>query len=260
MSHQPPIETSTEMPAWQRRFRAPVVLWAHSAALTPERGMAVANPTGVHQLYAWDVATGNLRQLTNRPEGMLFGWISPDGRYVYYLDDALGNEIGHYVRVPFDGNVESAPEDVTPGLPLYASSGMAFSNSGNLLAFIAPDADGFHVYALDLAPDGGPGAPRKLYTSRKLLVGLAVSYDGACIAFGSAERHGNLNFTAIALDSQSGDQIAELSDGPEGGINPTSFAPLAGDSRLLASSSASGEQRPLLWNPRTGERSDLPLS
>src|SRR5262249_47317804 len=189
MSHQPPIETSTELPAWQRRFRAPVVLWTHAAPLRPERGVAVANLTGVHQLYAWDVATGNLRQLTDRPEGMLFGWISPDGRYVYYLDDALGNEIGHYVRVPFDGTRESAPEDVTPSLPLYASPGMVLSRSGYLLAFIAPDADGFHVYTVDLAPDGGPSAPRKLHTSQKLLLGLAVSYEGACVAFGSAERH-----------------------------------------------------------------------
>ena len=260
MSHQPPIETSTEMPAWQRRFRAPVVLWTQSAALAPERGMAVANPTGVHQLYAWDIATGNLRQLTNRLEGMLFGWISPDGRYVYYLDDALGNEIGHYVRVPFDGNIESAPEDVTPSLPLYASPGMALCRSGNLLAFIAPDAEGFHVYALDLAPDGKAGAPRKLHTSRKLLTGLAVSYDGTCVAFGSAERHGNLSFTAIVLDARSGDQIGELSDGPEGRIEPISFAPLAGDSRLLASTNANSVQRPLLWNPRSGERTDLPLA
>ena len=260
MSHQPPIETSTEMPAWQRRFRAPVVLWTQSAALTPEHGIAVANPTGVHQLYAWDVASGNLRQLTNRAEGMLFGWISPDGRYVYYLDDALGNEIGHYVRVSFDGTIESAPEDVTPSLPLYASPGMALSRSGNLLAFIAPDADGFHVYALDLESDSRPGAPRKLHTSRKLLTGLAVSFDGTCVVFGSAERHGNLNFTAIVLDAQSGDQIGELSDGPEGQIEPISFAPLAGDSRLLASTNANGAQRPLVWNPRTGERTDLPLA
>jgi dipeptidyl aminopeptidase/acylaminoacyl peptidase len=260
MSHQPPNESATEMPAWQRRFRAPVVLWTQSAALTPERGLAVANPTGVHQLYAWEVATGNLRQLTNRPEGMLFGLISPDGRYVYYLDDTLGNEIGHYVRVPFDGNTESAPEDVTPSLLLYASADVALSRSSNLLAFVAPDAEGFHVYALDLAPDGEPSAPRKLHTSRKLLSGLAVSYDGTCVAFGSTERHGNLNLTVIALDAHSGDQIGELSDGSEGRIEPISFAPLAGDSRLLGSTNASGVQRPLLWNPRTDERTDLLLA
>lgn len=260
MSHQPPTETSTEMSAWQRRFRAPVVLWTQSAALTPDHGVAVTNPSGVFQLYAWDVAAGNLRQLTNRPEGMLFGWISPDGRYVYYLDDARGDEIGHFVRVPFDGTSESVPEDVTPSLPLYASSGMELSRSANLLAFIAPDDEGFHVYALDLAPDGKPGAPRKLYTSQQLLAGLAVSYDGTCVAFGSAERHGNLNLTAIAIDARSGDRIGELSDGPEGRIEPLSFAPLAGDSRLLASTNASGEQRPLFWNPRTGERTDLLLA
>jgi dienelactone hydrolase len=249
-----------ETPVWQRRFRAPFVLWTRTAPLAPERGVAVANQTGVHQLYAWDVASGNLRQLTNRPEGMLFGWISPDGRYVYYLDDTLGDEIGHYERVPFDGSVESVPEDVTPSLPLYASPGIALSRSGNLLAFIAPDAGGFHVYALDLAPDGRPGAPRKLHTSQRILSGLAVSHDGACVAFGSAARYGNLNLTVIALDARSGDQIGELSDGPDSRIEPVVFAPMLGDSRLLASTNASGERRPLLWNPRTCERTDLPLA
>ena len=161
---------------------------------------------------------------------------------------------------PSTADTESAPEDVTPSLPLYASPGMALSRSGNLLAFIAPDAKGFHVYALDLESDSRPGAPRKLHTSRKLLTGLAVSFDGTCVAFGSAERHGNLSFTAIVLDARSGDQIGELSDGPEGQIEPISFAPLAGDSRLLASTNANGVQRPLLWNPRTGARSDLPLA
>jgi Tol biopolymer transport system component len=63
----------------------------------------VSTQSSVCQLYAWDVPTGELRQLTDRPEGVLFGGLSPDGCYVYYLEDRQGNEIGHFVRVPFEG-------------------------------------------------------------------------------------------------------------------------------------------------------------
>lgn len=102
--------------SWKQRFRAPVVLWTQLAKAAPDRGLAVSNKSGKYQLYAWEVSTGELRQLTDHPTGILFGWLAPDGRYVYYLDDKQGNEIGHYIRMPFEGG---EPQDLTPDLPLY---------------------------------------------------------------------------------------------------------------------------------------------
>lgn len=102
--------------SWKQRFRAPVVLWTQLAKAAPDRGLAVSNKSGKYQLYAWEVSTGELRQLTDRPTGISFGWLAPDGRYVYYLDDKQGNEIGHYIRMPFEGG---EPQDLTPDLPLY---------------------------------------------------------------------------------------------------------------------------------------------
>ena len=78
----------------------------------------MSNQTGKNQLYAWDVLNGHLRQLTDRPTGILSGYLSPDGCAVYYLNDTGGNEIGHYVRVPFEGG---SPEDITPDLSPYSS-------------------------------------------------------------------------------------------------------------------------------------------
>jgi hypothetical protein len=71
---------------WKQRFRVPVVLSTTIARNAPTAGLAVSNRSGACQLYAWDVPTGDLTQLTDRPEGILFGILSPDGRYVYYGD------------------------------------------------------------------------------------------------------------------------------------------------------------------------------
>jgi hypothetical protein len=63
-----------------------VVLWTFVARNAPTAGLAVSNRSGTYQQYAWDVPTGALTQLTDRPEGILFGILSSDGRYVYYGD------------------------------------------------------------------------------------------------------------------------------------------------------------------------------
>ena len=115
-------------------------------------------------MYAWHVPTGKLTQLTDRSEGVLFGRLSPDGRHVYYLDDEQGNEIGHHVRVSFEG---SEPQDVTPDMPPYSSFGLAISQASNLLGFTRADPDGFKTYCMDLEPDGQLGAPRLLYQSKQ---------------------------------------------------------------------------------------------
>src|SRR5262249_35020338 len=63
----------------------------------------------------------------------------------------------------------------------------------------------------------------------------------------------------IAIDTVSGQRIAELWDGDNIGHNMASFSPLPGDFRILGTSSKTGYERPLVWNPRTGERQDLQL-
>jgi hypothetical protein len=85
---------------WKQRFRAPQVLTSGIAWAAPARGVAATNISGLYQLYRWDVPSGALSQLTDRPEGLVLGAISPDGRFVYYFDDRQGQEIGHFVRLP----------------------------------------------------------------------------------------------------------------------------------------------------------------
>lgn len=118
--------------SWKQRFRVERILWSAIAEDRPDRGLVAANRSGRYQLYAWQVPTGELRQLTNRPEGVLLGFIDSLGRHVYYLDERDGNEIGHLVRVPFVGG---EPEDTSSNLPPYSTWGGVISASGNRLAF-----------------------------------------------------------------------------------------------------------------------------
>ncbi len=241
---------------WKQRFRAPVVAWTQVAPLRRERGLAASNRSGLYQLYSWNVPTGELRQLTDRPEGIIMGSISPDGGHVYYFDDAGGNEIGHYVRVPFEGG---EPEDVTPDLPDYSSFGLGFSRSGNLVGLIAADREGFHLYALDTTPDGSLAAPRRLYDTPRFAAGPTISADGRLVVLGLTERSGTLRYDLAAFDSSSGEKVAELSDGDEASVEPAIFSRAPGDGRMIATTNRTGLTRPFVWNPETGERRELEL-
>ncbi|MGH2592300.1 MAG: prolyl oligopeptidase family serine peptidase, partial [Anaerolineae bacterium] len=236
---------------WKQRFRAPNISWTQLAKAAPTRGLVVSNPSGVDQLYAWHAPTGELRQLTQRPEGTPFGFISADGRYVYYHDDQHGDEIGHYVRVPFEGG---GPQDITPDLPPYSSFNFTASQSGDGIGFTLAKVDGFSSCCIDLGPDGALGTPRILYRSRRLAVGPVLSYGSEIVVMASSERTGMQHFDLLAFDIASGAKFAQLWDGPGSSIEPIAFSPLPGDFRLLASTNRTGVKRALIWNPRTSER------
>ncbi|MCL4256497.1 MAG: hypothetical protein KJ043_22260, partial [Anaerolineae bacterium] len=153
---------------WRKRFRAPIVAYSTIAHNNPKRGMVASNRSGIMQIYAWDVETGNLRQISDKPAGLVFAGLSPDGEYFYYLDDEQGNEIGHYVRVPFMGG---APEDITPNLPPYASFSINQSLNGRKLGFTSAGKSGFQFYLMDVDESGKLGEPTILYTSPALSYG-----------------------------------------------------------------------------------------
>lgn len=250
------LQLATNAP-WKARFRAPAIGWTQLAKAAPMHGLVATNRSGVYQLYAWDTPSGHLRPLTDRPEGRLFGYLSPDGAYVYYLDDQQGNEIGHFVRVPFAGG---QPQDITPDLPPYSSGGITVSQAGNRLALNMATADGFHLYALDLCSTGAVGAPRLLYHSQQLVGGPLLACQGEVVILPTTAHTGQLQFSLLAIDPQSGERIGELWDGPTSSVEAIAFSPIAGDRRLLATTDHTGVKRPLLWNPRTNERLDLTLA
>ncbi|MCI0399278.1 MAG: prolyl oligopeptidase family serine peptidase [Chloroflexi bacterium] len=241
---------------WKRRFRAPVILWSQLAAQEPARGLVCTNQSGMYQLYAWDVPTGELRQVTDRPEGMDRGLLSPDGRYVYYLDDEGGNEQGHYVRLPLDGG---PAETLSPELPPYSSFNISLSRTNNFASFVVSDTSGYHLYGLDLPAGGHLGRPRLLYSSPRLFWGPSLSAQGELAVIDSSERSGKLQYSLVALDTSSGQVVAELWEGPESSLNATFFSPLPGDLRVLAKVNRGDEETLLLWSPLTGKQEELAL-
>ena len=219
------------------------------------------NKSGAYQYYAWDVSSGGMRQLTDRPEGAGFlACISPDGRYVYYLEDKQGNEIGHYVRVPFEGG---KPQDITPDLPAYSSLAgdpcFAISREGNKIGFTTDSAPGFHLYCIDVNSDGTLGQPRLLRSSKKLAAGPYLTRDGKIAFWASNERAEKLRFSILAVDTETGREISELWDGPGSDLDYESaiVSPVNGDPRIVTTTNRTGIERLLIWNPITKERQDL---
>jgi len=240
---------------WKQRFRAWTVAGAAVASREPARGIAITNRTGVYQVYAWDVPAGELRQLTFRPSGKPVGTLSPDGRFIYYLDDDTGNELGHLVRVPFEGG---DAVDVTPDLPPYGLVATSLSRDGTALALTTATRDGFHTYIFPLGAGGDIGPRRKLFHTPHFVRGLSLSNDGALAVIGLTQRGRGTDVELVAIDTATGERVGELSD--EGAtLAAARFSRVAGDERILCSTTRSGNIRPFIWEPRSGERSDIPF-
>jgi dienelactone hydrolase len=250
MIREPQLDNSAP---WKQRFRAPVIASTQIARLAPTRGLVTSNRSGIYQPYSWDVPTGELRQLTDRFEGLLYRVISPNGRYVYCFADTKGNEIGHFIRIPFEGG---EAEDVTPDMPPYPTFGLELSGGGNLLAFTTAVANEYQVYAVDIGPSDALDSPRLICRNKNLIHLCCLSYDGsiAVVALASATK---LLCGLRTLDTRTAETIAELREEPESRLDAICFAPLAGDFRVACTTNRSGVQRPLLWNPSSGERVDL---
>jgi hypothetical protein len=141
------------------------------ARANPARGIIIGNQVKSYQVYAWETATGELRLLTDRSAPTNRGWISPDGSYVYYLDDRSGNELGHLTRVPYEGG---AFEDVTPGLPAYTLRGVGLSRNGKRIDLECGDLPG-EIVPLDWSPDGATILLCQLHRGQEQLYGYRLA-------------------------------------------------------------------------------------
>ncbi len=248
-----------EKPApWQQRYKASNILRTNLAATNPARGLAVTNRSGRYQLYAWDVPSGELRQLTDSPTGVSNGIITPDGRYVYYLKDKQGNEIGHFVQVPFEGG---EPEDITPDLPLYSSlgTGPIISRDGHTAVLSFANQTGFHALGAEVDSQGKLGPTVPLFNSKRI-GGMPLITNRGEIALVHSSDHSNTSqFSLLAFNPKTGEQLAELWDGAGNSVEAETVSPLDGDLRVLAATDKSGLKRPLIWNPISGERTDITL-
>ena len=245
---------SEQIALWKQIARTGSVAWPQIAALRPERGVAFHSQRGA---LAWNPQTSETRRLLPEGVGSGFGLLSPDGEWFYFFKDTKGNERGHYVRYRYDGRGEI--ESLTPDFPPYSSSLTPFplpivsmSASGNRIAFIFVDADGYHLCAVDIADDGTLGAPKILHEGKALLRGPVLSADGAVCVVCTNERTGKQQYDLLALDSGGEELVRWKGSGPTS-LETTAFSPIPGDYRLLCTTDEPGVKRPMLWDVAQGE-------
>jgi pimeloyl-ACP methyl ester carboxylesterase len=254
----PSMPDAERAPAWERRFRAPIAFLPEWSPAAPDRCVYASNETGIWQLHAWDVATGERRQVTSSEVGIVDGTPTLDGEGIVYFDDETGDESGRWLVQPFGGG-DSQP--FLEGAPDGWSEGLA--QAPGIVAAGFSTRDGFAVY---VSLDGGP--TREVYRSTEAVrVGdfdqrgfsrSGLSQDGSLLCLAHSE-HGDLIHPALrVIDPRSG---ATVADHGETGVAlvPKCWSPVPGDRRLAFEHDASGETRPALWDLETGERRDLPL-
>jgi pimeloyl-ACP methyl ester carboxylesterase len=241
---------------WERRFRAPQTYLPEWSPAAPDRVVYASNESGVWQVHAWDLATGERRQVTDHPVGLTDGVPTLDGEGVLCFQDETGDESGRWLVQPFGGG-EMRP--FLEGVPHGWSEGLAQA-PGIVIAGIS-DRDGFAVY---VCLDGGPA--REIHRSSESVI-LGSGYDGGFVRGGLSTdgsllclehgEHGDLIRRALrVVDPRSGATVGDLHD--EGmSLAAKCWSPVAGDQRLAFEHELEGDERPGIWDLSTGERTNL---
>jgi len=235
-------------PRWKRRFRAPSMTLPRWAFDDPDRLVYASNRSGSWQVHAWDRAGGGHRQVTEHPTGVTMGAVTPDGGGVLWFDDSKGDEIGVWRLEPFHGG-DTVP--LVPDAKPAWSAGLSLARDGRLAVGLA-DRTGFSVRV------GRIGQPTsELYRHEQSVDVADLSRDGRLLVVHHAEHGDNLHPALRAFDVDRGTAIADLWDGDGYSLLAAGLSPVAGDDRLALLHERTGVLRPALWNPVSGERTDL---
>jgi len=251
----------TTIPLWEQRFRAPIVGFPTWAPGAPHRVVYATSESGAYQLHVLDLATGERRQITHEPVGVIGGDLSHDGEWVVWHRDLTGDESGTFVAAPFFGG---AAEPLVEGLPPGWDQGLAIGRRRT--AAVVADRDGFGLY---VSSDGQP-ARRLAWSPESIelgganaMVGVgteagALSADETLLCIEHAE-HGDLIHPALrVLDAATGAVVADLRD-ERLALTAFAWSPVPGDRRLVIGHERRGERAPAIWNLETGEVTDLVL-
>ena len=251
-----PLSPPPDVPVWEQRLRAARVSLPDWAQDAPDRCLYVSNATGTYELYAWDRATGTTRQVTARPNGTSDGALPPDGAHVWWFDDTDGDEFGVWRRQPWAGGDD---EPALPGVPAAWPAGLELGRRTTVVG--CSTDDGTTVWVTD-----AEGPPRLLYRHEEDADVAALSRDERLVALEHSE-HGDSRHRALRVlrlppadrAEEPAEVVADLYDGEGLGLQVLGFAPLEGDARVLAVHERTGRPLPFLWDPVTGQQTDLPL-
>lgn len=213
------------------------VFVAHDA---PHRAIIVSNRSGNYQLHAVDLKSGYERQITHKKGGALFGSISPDGQYVYILNEQEGNEHGHFIRIPFAGG---RAVDLTPNLKPYFSYSLSSDRENGTFCFSASIDD---VNAVFVVKDGGGFFnTRKIYVSKNSLSEPICSPDGqsTCVTESGGKKGENI---LMLLPNNKGKQILRSRSFET--VTPLAFSKTGQRPIVLALARMNDWLRPILYD------------
>ncbi len=243
------------LPDWEKRFRAPRVSLPEWAEDAPARSLFVSNATGTFELYAWDRTTGEQRQVTDRPNGTTDGTLTPDGEWIWWFSDTDGDEFGVWMRQPFTGG---ADVPAVPALAPAYPAGLAIGRDGTLVIGRSTDEEGTTIHVVR----PGAGTPEEIYRHSESAGVGDLSHDGTLLVIEHTE-HGDAMHSALRVVRPDGTTVAELDDTEGGtkelGLGVLGFAPVAGDARLLIGHQRRGRWEPMIWDPLSGEVTELEL-
>src|SRR6266566_4701009 len=215
----------SDMPLWERRFRAPKMTLPHWSRNAPDRAVFASNESGVWQVHSWNVATGERRKISDHPVGVTQGYASLDGDEVLFWQEDTGDETGRWLRQAFEGG-DSGP--LFEGLPVGWSDGVALGPG------IAGDWD-----------DAGDRA--------------GLSTDGTLLALQHAEHGDVLHPSLRIVDPRTGGMVGERGDGSSS-VLATAWSPVEGDQRLAVVHDEEDRERAAIWDLATGAWSNADTS
>src|SRR5436190_145924 len=157
----------SEMPLWERRFRAPKMTLPHWSRSAPDRTVFASNESGVWQVHNWNVATGERRKVSDHPVGVTQGYASLDGAEVLFWQEDTGDETGRWLTQAFEGG---GSEPLFEGLPVGWNDGVALGPG--IAAVAIADRDG--GFAVFVSIDGGQAKEVARSTE---WIGIAGNWD-----------------------------------------------------------------------------------
>ena len=86
---------------------------------------------------------------------------------------------------------------------------------------------------------------------------MGLSADEALVCVEVAQDGDNIHRKLLVLDPRTGAAAGELADGPGLGVSAFAWSPVPSDHRLLIGHQRQDLLRPALWDPTTGERTDI---
>jgi acetyl esterase/lipase len=247
----------TDMPVWERRFRAPKMTLPHWPRSAPDRTAFASNESGVWQVHAWDAVTGERRKISDHPVGVTSGLVSQDGAEVLFWQEDTGDETGRWLAQAFEGG---ASEPLLEGVPVGWSDGLSLG-PGIAAAAIA-DRDG--AFAVFVSLDGSPA--KEIARSTEF-IGIAGEWDGASdlaglsadgtlLALMHAEHGDVLHPSLRVVDPRTGGSVGDRGDGSSS-VHATAWSPVVGDQRLAVVQDDRDRERIGLWDLATGEWTDV---